>query len=46
MYAATVLLIAEVLKPEAVDYPFSWFAQMSEHAWVLTDHIRQKKVNV
>lgn len=46
MYAATVLLIAEALKPEAVDYPFSWFAQMSEHSWVLTDHIRQKKVNV
>jgi hypothetical protein len=45
MYAATVLLIAEALKPEAVDYPFSWYAQMSEHAWVLTDHIRQKKVN-
>lgn len=46
MYAATVLLITEALKPEAVDYPFSWFAQMSEHAWVLTDHVRQERVNV
>jgi hypothetical protein len=39
MYEATVALIVEALKPEAVDYPFSWLAQISEYSWVLTSHI-------
>lgn len=34
---ATVLLILEALKPENDEMPFSWAAQLSEHAWVLND---------
>lgn len=37
-YEATVLLILEALNPEFSDYPFSWVAQMSPHAWVTNSH--------
>lgn len=43
IYEATVNLIAEALKPESDDLPFGWFAQMSEHSWVLTTHIPAKE---
>lgn len=43
MYEATVGVIAEALKPENDDLPFAWTAQMSEHSWVLSSHIRAKK---
>jgi hypothetical protein len=42
IYSATVALIAEALKPENDDFPFSWTAQMSEHSWVLVSHKADK----
>lgn len=40
-YEATVALIAEALKPENDDFPFSWYSQLSEHAWVVTSHLSE-----
>lgn len=42
-YEATVALIAETLDPENDDFPFSWYSQLSEHAWVLTSHLSERK---
>lgn len=39
---ATFALIVEVLDPVNDDFPFSWVAQMSEHAWVLTSHLSER----
>lgn len=37
IYAATLALIEEYLDSNG-ELPFGWFAQMSEHSWVLTSH--------
>jgi hypothetical protein len=37
VYESTVALIDEYLSSKD-DLPFGWFAQMSEHAWVLNSH--------
>lgn len=37
IYAATLSLIEEYLDSNG-ELPFGWFAQMSEHSWVLTSH--------
>jgi hypothetical protein len=37
VYTATLALIEEYLDSNG-DLPFGWFAQMSEHSWVLTSH--------
>lgn len=42
VYGATVALIVEALDPANDDFPFSWVAQMSEHAWVLDSHNTKK----
>lgn len=36
IYEATIALIAEALDSEHDEFPFSWSAQFSEHAWVFT----------
>lgn len=43
-YEATVDLIAEALNSENDDFPFSWYSQLSEHAWVLTSHLSDKEL--
>lgn len=43
MYEATVAIIEEALKPESDEFPFAWSAQLSEHAWVLSSHIKAKQ---
>lgn len=43
-YEATVALIAEALNPENDDFPFSWYSQLSEHAWVLTSHLSDREL--
>lgn len=42
-YEATVALIAEALNPENDDFPFSWYSQLSEHAWVVNSHLSEKE---
>jgi hypothetical protein len=44
MYEATVSIIEEALKPENDEFPFAWYAQLSEHAWVLTSHLPEKEL--
>ena len=46
IYEATVSLIAEALKTESDEMPFSWFAQMSKHSWVLTSHAPEKELSL
>lgn len=41
-YEATVALMNEALNPENDDFPFSWYSQLSEHAWVVSSHIQRK----
>lgn len=43
-YEATVALIAEALNSENDDFPFSWYSQLSENAWVLTSHLSNKEL--
>jgi hypothetical protein len=43
-YEATVAIIDEALNPENDDFPFSWYSQLSEHAWVLTSHLSAKEL--
>lgn len=44
IYEATVALIAEALKPESDDFPFSWIANLSEHSWVLSSHHKENQL--
>jgi hypothetical protein len=46
IYAATAFLIAEALKPENDEMPFSWAAQLSEYGWVLTSHIPTEEESI
>lgn len=46
IYAATAFLIAEALKPENDEMPFSWAAQLSEYSWVLTSHIPSEEESI
>lgn len=41
-YEATAALIGEYLNSKD-DLPFGWFAQMSEHSWVLSSHLQDKE---
>lgn len=42
MYEATVAIIAEALSFENDELPFGWLAQLSEHAWVLSSHRKER----
>lgn len=46
VYEATLALIEEYLTSEDSEMPFSWFAQMSEHSWVLTSHEESEKLTI
>jgi hypothetical protein len=47
LYEATIALMDEALNPENDELPFSWSAQMSEHAWVFTSlHSEESKLSL
>lgn len=45
-YEATVALMNEALNPENDDFPFSWYSQLSEHAWVITSHLSYEELSL